>query len=120
VDSIEALADEVWYAGHQMQINFSTFKNAETEPATYWSAYEVVEEILLALGCRIYWRPSIDTDVKSIFVIDSWVMHAHDDEDFTGYTVTSNGTLSAQQVHEPPAWVAARLPAKHPGGAPKV
>jgi hypothetical protein len=102
VDSIEALADEVWYAGHQMQLNFSTFKNAETEPATYWSAYEVVEEILLALGCRIYWRPSIDTDVKSIFVIDSWVMHAHDDEDFTGYTVTSNGTLSAQQVHERP------------------
>ena len=71
-------------------------------PPTYWTAYEVLDEILLALGCRIYWRPSIDTDVKSIFVIDSWVMHAHDDEDFTGYTVTSDGTLSAQQVHARP------------------
>jgi hypothetical protein len=103
VDALEVYDnDAVWYAGHQMQLNFATFKDNAPVPPTYWTAYEVLDEILLALGCRIYWRPSIDTDVKSIFVIDSWVMHAHDDEDFTGYTVTSNGTLSAQQVHARP------------------
>jgi len=103
VEALEAYDnDAVWYAGHQMQLNFATFKDPSNEPPTYWSAYEVLEQILLAYGARIYWRPSIDTDEKSLFVIDSWVMHVDDDEDFTGYTVGNDGTLSAQQVHERP------------------
>jgi hypothetical protein len=103
VEALEAYDnDAVWYAGHQMQLNFATFKDPSNEPPTYWTAYEVLEQILLAYGARIYWRPSIDTDEKSLFVIDSWVMHVDDDEDFTGYTVGNDGTLSAQQVHERP------------------
>lgn len=103
VNALEAYDNtSVWYAGHQMQLNFATFKDPSNEPPTYWSAYEVLEEIMLAIGARIYWRPSIDTDVKSIFVVDSWTAHTYDDEDFTGYTVGNGGALSAQQVHARP------------------
>jgi hypothetical protein len=102
IDFLEVLAaGPTWYSGLQMQLNFATFKNAETEPATYWSAYEVLEEILLAMGCRIYWRPSIDASVKSIFVVDSWAGHAYDDDLLTGYVVNSGASLTATTPARP-------------------
>jgi hypothetical protein len=102
IDFLEVLAaGPTWYSGLQMQLNFATFKNAETEPATYWSAYEVLEEILLAYGARIYWRPSIDASVKSIFVVDSWAGHAYDDDLLTGYVVNSGASLTATTPARP-------------------
>jgi len=102
IDFLEVLAaGPTWYSGLQMQLNFATFKDAQTEPATYWSAYEVLEEILLAMGCRIYWRPSIDAAVKSIFIVDSWAGQAYDDDLLTGYVVNSGASLTAATPARP-------------------
>lgn len=92
---------DIWTHG---QLNMVSFNNSDTVPTTYRDAYESLEGILSGLGCRLYWRASIDAAVNSSFVIDSLTAQQYDTDLLTGYTVSSSGatastTLTRQEIN---------------------
>jgi hypothetical protein len=78
------------------ELNFNRFKDTTASPPEYASTYDVLHDILSAMGARIYWHAGIDDD--SGFVVDSVPAHQYDDDLLTGYTVDSSATTSATTV----------------------
>ena len=91
IDDLECFrpSNSTWISFLRTQLNFATFKDAEAEPPEYWSCYEVLEEVCLAFGLRLYWKPTFNTDLTSGFVFDAWGSHYSEDTDFIGYNYDS-------------------------------
>ena len=91
IDDLECFrpSNSTWISFLRTQLNFATFKDAEAEPPEYWSCYEVLEEVCLAFGLRLYWKPTFNTDLTSGFVFDAWGSHWSEDTDFLGYNYDS-------------------------------
>ena len=94
IDDLECFrpSNSTWISFLRTQLNFATFKDAEAEPPEYWSCYEVLEEVCLAFGLRLYWKPTFDTDLTSGFVFDAWGSHYSEDTDFIGYNYNSGAS----------------------------
>ena len=78
------------------ELNFNRFKDSTTNPATFASAYDVLSNVLSAMGARLYWHAGIADD--SGFVVDSVPAHQYDEDLLTGYTVNSSGTAVSTTV----------------------
>jgi hypothetical protein len=93
IDDLECFrpSNSTWISFLRTQLNFATFKDAEAEPAEYWSCYEVLEEVCLAFGLRLFWKPTFDTDLTSGFVFDAWALHWYEDT-FSGYNYNSGAS----------------------------
>ncbi len=94
IDDLECFrpSNSTWISFLRTQLNFATFKDAEAEPPEYWSCYEVLEEVCLAFGLRLYWKPTFDTDLTSGFVFDAWASHWEDEDNFAGYNYNSGAS----------------------------
>ena len=78
------------------ELNYNRYKDDTSNPPTYQDTYSVLEEVLSALGARLYWHAGIDDD--SGFVVDSVPAHHYDDDLLTGFSVNSGGTATATTV----------------------
>jgi len=80
------------------ELNFNRFKNSEANPPEFVSAYDVLHNILSAMGARLYWHASVNGSVDSGFIVDSLHAHQYDDDLLTGYTANSSGTTASTTI----------------------
>jgi len=78
------------------ELNYNRYKDDTTNPPIYQDTYSVLEEVLSAIGARLYWHAGIDDD--SGFIVDSVLAHQYDDDLLTGFSVNSGGTATATTV----------------------
>lgn len=76
------------------EANFSVYKNTDTNPPTFVSAYRALESVLAATGSRIYWQPSTNAITQSMFVVDSLHIHGElDSQVALAYRMDSGANL---------------------------
>lgn len=94
-DATAGLNLEFWETA---EANFSVYKDTSSSPPTYVTAYDALESVLSATGCRIYWHPSTTSSVPSMFVVDSLHAHYEQQAEAVGYLMNSSGTLTSQTL----------------------